>query len=134
MTNTLKVIRPFMAVEENDVFEKTEDGLYDCSYSTDETIVNTSNISDYVYNSSFKITEDYAQTLINLGYLEEVKESKQSFVNVFDEIDNLYTTYASELENLDKDLKGSPACLKIEKQTVLENLMKVLAYLQSLKK
>ena len=44
MTNTLKVIRPFMAVEENDVFEKTEDGLYDCSYSTDETIVNTSNM------------------------------------------------------------------------------------------
>jgi hypothetical protein len=42
--------------------------------------------------------------------------------------------YNEELGNIDDDMADEPACLKVEKETVLRNMIKVLEHLNSLKK
>ena len=78
---------------------------------------------------------NYAVRLV-FGYLEEVNENenKTSFVNVFDEIDTLLEKYKKGMENLEEDMIGLPACVKVEKETVLSNLITLLEHLKSLKK
>ena len=71
--------------------------------------------------------------MIKAGILENAKTDK-SFVNVFDEIDNMINTYSTELKNIDKDMANSPECLKVEKTTVLQNLIKTLDHLKTLRK
>lgn len=136
MTDKLKVIKPFFAMEEGDVFEKTESGSYVSSYKSENTLANDmfddSNDFRSSYTSKFEISEDYARALIKLGHLEEVK--KNQFTNVFDEIEKLAKLYDTELDNLEKDYEDAPACLKVEKETVLRNMLKVLEHLHSLKK
>ena len=88
------------------------------------------------YKSEFRISAEYAEDLIEEGYLEEVNEneSKTSFVNVFDEIDTLLEKYKKGMDNLEEDCVGLPACVKVEKETVLSNLITLLEHLKSLKK
>lgn len=135
MANTLKVIKPFFVMEIGDTFNKTEDGMYESVYS--ETNTNGSVEGDDIrasYTSRFAITEDYAKELVVEGYLAEEKENPTRYINVFDEIDRLIDVYQTELKNLDKDMKDCPACIKVEKETVLTNMSTVLNYLASLKK
>lgn len=134
MTNTLKVMKPFFVMEEGDTFEKTENGSYRSEYSSSYSVAGSDVDADSVYNSSYEISESYAKALLNEGILEEVKPKRDSFVNVFDEIENLLKTYNADLCKLDEDMKDAPACLKVEKETVLRNMSKLLDHLYSLKK
>ena len=72
------------------------------------------------------------------GYLENADEdnnSKQStFVNIFDEIDNLLSKYKRDLDNINEDTINLPICVKVERETVLNNLCTLLEHLKSLKK
>ena len=136
MTKTLKVIKPFFVMEEGDTFERIENGNYvseaNSKYELANDIFDENNDFYSEYNSRFEISEDYAKALVKLGHLEEMHDEK--FVNVFDEIEKLAKIYDDELDNLEKDLKDAPACLKVEKETVLRNMLKVLEHLRSLKK
>lgn len=138
MTKTLKVIKPFFVMEVGDIFERTDDNSYVSCVNNEFTLANDmfdgNNDFRSTYNSRFEISEDYAKALIQLGHLEEIKDKDSSFVNVFDEIEKLAKTYDDELDTLDKDYENAPACLKVEKETVLRNILKVLEHLHSLKK
>jgi len=136
MSNILRVIDPFFITEVGDTFTLSEDGdTYEFQKNEefhkagDESDINSS------YSATFKISTDYAKQLIKDGYLEEVspKENK-SFVNVFDEIDNLIKRYAEQLSNIDLDMADQPQCVKVEKTTVLTNILSVLNHLKELRK
>lgn len=140
MTKTLKVVKPFYVMEVDDTFELSEDGQsYVSKYNTEYSSANSDgdNVVEAKYNSIFTISVEYAEELVMGGYLEEVtpvaeKKEDSTFVNVFSEIDSLMSKYAKELSQLnDQDL---PACMKVEKETVLRNMIKVLDHLKSLKK
>ena len=110
------------------LFEKNEE-FYKVANDTTSEVKSS-------FNSVFSISEDYAGQLIEDGVLEEVNEKKvqRDFVNVFDEIDGLIVKYAGELEELDTKNDNAPECVRLEKRTVLTNLLKVLNYLKNLKK
>ena len=136
MSNILRVIDPFFITEVGDTFTLSEDGdTYEFQKNEefhkagDESDINSS------YSATFKISLDYAEQLIHDGYLEEVspKENK-SFVNVFDEIDKLIKRYDDQLNNIDLDLADQPQCVKVEKTTVLTNILSVLNHLKELRK
>lgn len=137
MTNTLKVIKPFFVMEEGDTFEKMDNGMYRSEYSEKFELANPlfDNLNDFnsSYKSTFDISEDYAKALIELGNLEEVGKDEK-FVNVFDEIERLAKEYNDELDNIDETYKNHPACVKVEAETVLRNMLKLLEHLHSLKK
>lgn len=130
MAKVLKVKVPFSSLEVGDTFEKRGD-VYVSEYTRNDEFFKDSEYSS-VYSSTYTISESYAKALCAIGYLEEVTPAKKS--NVFDEIDKLMDSYKEDLENLDSDMKSSPACLKIEKKTVLENLCKLLEHLSSLRR
>lgn len=138
MAKTLRVIDPFFVSELGDMFEYSNDTKMYISKRKEEFFDEDNHLNSEIkssFSSEFQISEDYAKTLIEEGYLEPADEdNKQPFVNIFDEIDNLLNTYKRNLENLDEDMKGLPACLKTEKETVLTNLITVLKHLKSLKK
>lgn len=138
MAKTLRVIDPFFVMDLGDTFEYSEETKMYVSkhkedfYKTDDGDVNEIKSS---YNSEFQISPEYAQSLIKDGYLEEVsKAEKSTFVNIFDEIDTLLVRYKSGLETLEKDTVGLPACVKVEKEAVLTNLVTLLEHLKGLKK
>lgn len=136
MSKTLQVIEPFLFMNVGDIFELSKDGN---SYivETNEEVHNNM-VSDTIessYYSKFTISIDYARQLIVDGYLCEVSDDNSTkFVNVFDEINTLLDKYNTELNNVDSEFEKSPACLKVEKVTVLKNLIKVLNHLKNLKK
>lgn len=132
MTNILEVVSPFSLMVEGDRFEKTDRGSYIHTYGgTNESVCKDGSCTN-TYTFCYEISEEYAKILKENGCLKEVSDTKR--VNVFDEITNLIDLYSNELSTIDKDMKDSPACLKIERQTVLENMIKVLGHLKSLKK
>lgn len=134
MANTLKVIKPFFVMEEGDTFKKTEDGSYVSEYSSSYSISDGKTEGDSEYTSRYKISEGYANLLMKNGFLSETSSKKNEFVNVFDEIEKLLGAYADDLRSLEDDMKDAPACLKVEKETVLRNMSKLLDHLYSLKK
>jgi hypothetical protein len=140
MTKTLRVIEPFFVMELGDMFEYSEDSKMYVSVHNEDFYNNDNNSSvDSIkssYSSEFQISVDYAKTLIKEGYLEEVPEAEKNtnFVNIFDEIDNLLTKYKSGLKTIEKDMAELPACVKVERQTVLTNMITLLEHLKSLKK
>lgn len=141
MCKFLKVIRPFFVMEPGDTFELSQDEQsYISKYSEQHSENNDANNSvTSKYQSEYTISIDFANALIKEGFLEEytppvTSYSNDKFINVFDEIDDLLKDYTDELKNLDDDMANMPACLKVEKQTVLTNLINMLNYLKSLKK
>lgn len=137
MSKILRVIDPFFVMEIGDTFELSEDGKEYVSHHNEEfhTAKEDGEINS-TYDSTFKISLKWAQQLIEDGYLEEVEETKNStpFVNVFDEIDRLIEKYETEAAELKNSKELIPECLKVEKTTVLTNLLSVLNYLKSLRK
>lgn len=138
MAKTLRVINPFFVMNTGDTFEYSEDAkMYISKYKEefykldDNTDVNEIKSS---YNSEFHISTEYASSLIADGYLEEVNETDKPFVNIFDEIDNLLNKYKKGLSTLDEDTMDLPACVKVERESVLTNLITLLEHLKSLKK
>lgn len=139
MAKTLRVIDPFFVMELGDLFEYSEDSKMYVSVHNEDFYNTDGNSVDSVkssYNSEFSISPDYAKTLIKEGYLEEVSETEKStnFVNIFDEIDNLLAKYKTGLKTIEKDMAELPACVRVERQTVLTNMITLLEHLKSLKK
>lgn len=141
MSKVLKVIKPFFVLDKDDTLELSQDGTtYSSVYKeqTSQSDDGSSNIQS-TYTSEYTISIDYAKMLIEEGFLEEVKRTepivdKRDFVNVFEEIDMLIEDYTEALNNIDDEMANMPACLKVERKTVLDNLLTVLTHLKSLKK
>ena len=137
MAKTLRVIESFFVMEVGDTFEWDEkENMYISNHSEEfhKTDDENSEISSS-YNANFSISADYAKGLIADGYLEEVtSDGKKSFTNVFDEISRLYKKYDDERKNLQEDMADMPECLKVERATVLSNILSVLDHLARLKK
>lgn len=138
MAKILRVIDPFFVMELGDTFQYSEEnGAYvskhhEDFYKSDNNSVNEIKSS---YNSEFMISEEYAESLIKEGYLEEVDNIPTTpFVNIFDEIDNLLIKYNNGLKTIEEDMAELPTCVKVERQTVLTNLITMLEHLKSLKK
>lgn len=138
MAKTLRVIDPFFIMELGDTFEYDEQTKMYKSSHNEEFYKTTDGKIDNIkssYNSEFQISVEYAEDLIKQGYLEVVEEEKKSqFVNIFDEIDNLLAKYQKGLETLDEDTVELPACVKVERESVLTNLVTLLKHLKGLKK
>lgn len=137
MTKTLNVIKPFFVMEPGDTFELSQNGNYVSSYSSEYVGSDENDEISSSYSSNYEISPAYAKSLIEDGYLEENNETtlaSKNYVNVFDEIEKLTKMYSDELNNLASDYMEAPACLKVEKETVLTNMLKVLEHLHSLKK
>lgn len=138
MAKQLIVIKPFYMMEVGDILELNSKGTeYVSSYN--EEMDNSADDGADVYgsySSTFKISAAYAKDLIDRGYLKSADEDPKNtqFVNVFTEIDNLLDKYQDEMDNLDEDFATMPQCLKVEKATVLDNMITVLKHLKNLKK
>lgn len=135
MNKVLHVIQPFFTVEVGDTFEYDNNTDMYVAQRTEEFHKTDDSDSELrsVFNSNFAISADYAKELIADGYLEDVMD-KKTFTNVFDEIQRLSDKYSDELKNLQEDMAGMPECLKVERTTVLNNILSVLDHLKSLKK
>jgi hypothetical protein len=138
MAKVLRVINPFFVMELGDTFEySNESKMYVSKHQEEFYKADDDSINEIksTYSSDFQISVDYAKTLIDEGYLEEVSEKADTtFVNIFDEIDTLLAKYKTGLATIDKDMAELPACVKIERQTVLSNMITLLEHLKSLKK
>lgn len=134
MKKTLRVIEPFFTAEIGDTFILDENGLY-CLQRTEEFHkAGDSEELNATFSSTFNISKSYANELIKEGYLEEAQKDIKPFVNIFEEIDNLIQKYEKDLKNVPEDMKDAPECLKVEKVSVLKNILKVLQHLKDLKK
>lgn len=136
MTKTLKVIEPFCTMSVGDKLELSKDGNnYEYSRSDE---FNKIGKDGETYSSSFestmKFSPAFVKELIRNGFLVEETTDKQEFVNIFTEIDNLLNHYTEELSSINTNMKGCQECVKLEKTTVLNNLITLLTYLKGLKK
>jgi hypothetical protein len=137
MAKTLTVIDPFFVMEAGDTFEWNEDDNMYVANHAEEFHKSDDSDSEIrsTYQSNFAISVDYAKELITDGYLEETSnEPKKAFTNVFDEINRLIDKYEDEKNNLQEDMANMPECLKVERATVLNNVLSVLDHLKELKK
>lgn len=137
MAKTLRVIEPFFVMEIGNTFEYSEDTkMYVSKYKEEFYKTDSERVEDIKssYNSEFQISTEYAYELIKDGYLEEADEVDKPFVNIFDEINTLLERYENGLKTLEEDTVGLPACVKVEKEAVLTNLVTLLKHLKSLKK
>ena len=137
MAKTLQVTDPFFIAELGDMFELNENGDYSLEKNEEFYKIaddKTSKVQSSC-SSTFVISAEYAEKLVKDGYLEEMFENKsdnREFVNVFDEINDLISKYEIELSQIANE--DAPMCVKVEKQTVLNNLITVLNHLKDLKK
>lgn len=137
MAKTLRVIDSFFVMEIGDTFEwDDEQNMYVAEREEEFHKTDDSNSElRSSYSSNFAISADYAKDLIADGYLEEATtDGKKTFTNVFDEIDRLTNKYEDEKANLNEDMANMPECLKVERATVLNNILSVLDHLKGLKK
>lgn len=138
MIKTLKVVEPVFNLSTGDVLELSEDGskyVYEVNENSSNSFDDGST-HDVSFSSTVSISPEYAMELIDDGILENGLQQKtnEDFKNVFSEIDAMIEGYNDQLDRLDDDFKDKPACMKVEKQTVLSNLVKVLIHLRNLKK
>lgn len=137
MAKVLRVIEPFFDMDVDDTFVLSDDAKFYVFEKNEEFHTNSSEIEDLTSSlkSTFKISTKWAKQLVEDGYLEEVNEKTNSkFVNVFDEIEKLLNAYQEELKLIPETMKESPECLRVERTTVLMNMIKVLSYLKTLRK
>lgn len=137
MAKVLRVIEPFFDVDIDDTFVLSDDAKFYVFEKNEEFHTNSSETEDLTSSlkSTFKISIKWAKQLVEDGYLEEVNEKASTkFVNVFDEIEKLLNAYQEELKLIPETMKESPECLKVERTTVLMNMIKVLSYLKTLRK
>ena len=137
MAKVLRVIEPFFDVDIDDTFVLSDDAKFYVFEKNEEFHTNSSETEDLTSSlkSTFKISIKWAKQLVEDGYLEEVNEKTNTkFVNVFDEIEKLLNAYQEELKLIPETMKESPECLRVERTTVLMNMIKVLSYLKTLRK
>lgn len=133
MNKTLKVITPFLHLTPGDTFELDRNGNYVAEHNEEFDRDDTCGDFKSSFSSKFVISKEYAKELVDNDILDDSSQEKP-FVNVFDEIDDMLNQYTTDLKNLDNDMKDSPECLKVERTTVLRNLIKTLNYLKDLRK
>lgn len=138
MSKILRVIEPFFVLNVDDTLTLAEGGKFYIAEHNEEFRGNSEN-ADLMssYKASFTISTKWAKQLIEDGFLEEVIEKQNNdkkFVNVFDEIDNLLENYQEDLNNINNDMADEPECVRVEKTTVLTNIIKVLNHLKTLRK
>lgn len=133
MTKTFNVIKPFMHLVPGDTFELNKDGSYTAKHH--DEFNHTDDTGDYKssFTSEITVSTDYINNLVDDGIVYAY-EPKKPFVNVFNEIDNMLDAYTKDLKSIDTDMNNAPECLKVEKTTVLKNLIKTLNYLKNLRK
>ena len=139
MSKTLQVVEPFFTLDAGDILEYSDSKKMYILEKNEEFHKHGDDSEDVnsTYSSTFTISVDYAKELIKHGLLEEVMEDPiptKGFTNIFTEIDNLLYKYTKELNNVDAEMENMPQCLKVEKITVLKNIIEVLNHLKSLKK
>lgn len=136
MNKNLKVIEPFFGLETGDILSLDKNGMYVSEYNSEYHENDEDDTAYASYNSKCSISPAYAKTLLADGYIEEVPDATKTdnFVNVFDEIDDMIHTYSNDLNELETKTSDMPEALKVEKKTVLMNLVKALSHLKSLRK
>lgn len=141
MAKTLRVINPFFIMEVGDTLELSDNEEFYVAEHNEEFHKHGDDSEDInsTFHSEFTVSLDYAKQLIEEGYLEVddnngKKAESSSFVNIFTEIDTLLDSYNNELKNINEDYANMPECMKVEKATVLKNMIKLLEHLKSLKK
>lgn len=130
MTKSLKVIKKGLSLEVGDILTLSEDNKFYIFEYTDN--LHNEDNATYSCSTVCRITTEYAKLLVKEGYLVEVDD--KPFVNIFDEISNLMKVYRTQLDEVLAQNGDYPMCLKVEKQTVLSNMIKLLMHLNSLKK
>ena len=133
MTKTFNVIKPFMHLVPGDTFELNKDGSYTAKHH--DEFNHTDDTGDYKssFTSEITVSTDYINNLVDDGIVY-ADEPKKPFVNVFNEIDKMLDAYTKDLNSIDTDMGNAPECLKVEKTTVLKNLITTLNYLKNLRK
>nr|DAU12217.1 MAG TPA: hypothetical protein [Caudoviricetes sp.] len=136
MTKKIKVISPFYGLEVGDTLTLSDDGkMYLLEVHKG---VNSETGLQSTFDFVFKIGASKAKELVELGtfaYVEEEKEKKSSsFVNVFDEIDNLLEEFQEEAKKFVNANEDKPSWLQKEHSNVIESNIDLLMYLKSLKK
>lgn len=139
MIENLKVIKNFDQMEVGDIYNfSDEDNAYVCEINNDNSYVDARSGATMQSKNSYKheISQAYAEKLIDLGYLVPVTKKTDSaeYKNVFSEMESLQNSYIEDLKNLDEKYKDQPACVKLEAETVLTNMIKLIDHLLSLKK
>jgi hypothetical protein len=140
MAKTLRVVEPFLVLMTGDMFEYDEETNMYVSQRKEEYYENGDSHSKQIkstFSTNFSISPEYAKDLINEGIIEEATETEQNktpFVNIFDEIDTLLARYTEQLNDVEENSNDIPACMKIERETVLNNMITLLKHLKSLKK
>ena len=136
MAKTLRVIDTFFCMEIGDTVEWDDNTQMYVAEHSEEFHKSDDSDSELrsSYQSNFAISADYAKELIADGYLEVVGAEKKVFMNVFDEIGRLTEKYNDELKNLNEDMANMPECMKVERTTVLNNMLSLLNHLAGLKK
>ena len=112
MTKTLNVIKPFMHLVPGDTFELNEDGSYTAKQHDEFTRTDDSGDFKSSLTSEFTVSADYMKEMAEEGIVD-MNEPKKPF---------------------DSDMDNAPECLKVEKTTVLKNLIKTLNHLKNLRK
>lgn len=136
MAKILKVTKPFSILEVGDTLELSDNGKTYVA-KKEETFDNgcvDGELFSALFNSSLSLSKAYVDTLIESGLLEEVYDKKQDFVNVFDEINRLIVRYTKEYKEADENANNLPAVVRLERMTVLNNMINVLNHLNNLKK
>lgn len=137
MNKTLQVQKDFDQARVGDIYNLSEDGKsYVYESVEDNSYVDARTGSTISSKNSYRneISEAYAEKLLSLGYLSAVEDKQKEYKNVFHEMEHLRDTYIENLKNLDEDYKDQPACVKIEAETVLSNMIKLCDHLLSLQK
>lgn len=137
MNKTLQVQKDFDQAKVGDIYNLSEDGKsYVYESVEDNSYVDARTGSTISSKNSYKneISEAYAEKLLSLGYLSAVEDKQKEYKNVFHEMERLRNTYIENLKNLDEDYKDQPACVKVEAETVLSNMIKLCDHLLSLQK
>ena len=139
MDKNLKAIKSFDQTKAGDTYKLSEDGkTYVCQVNYDNSYFDTrtGNVMRSKNSYIHEISIEYAKKLIESGYLAPVtkKTDCTEYKNVFDEIERLLDTYTKDLSDLDDTYKDQPACTKLEAETVLTNMIKVLNHLLTLKR
>lgn len=137
MNKTLQVQKDFDQARVGDIYNLSEDGKsYVYESVEDNSYVDARTGSTISSKNSYRneISEAYAEKLLSLGYLSAVEDKQKEYKNVFHEMEHLRDIYIENLKNLDEDYKDQPACVKVEAETVLSNMIKLCDHLLSLQK
>ena len=137
MDKNLKAIKSFDQTKAGDIYQLSEDGkTYTCQVNYDNSYIDTrtGNIMQSKNSYTHEISTEYAKKLVESGYLSAAENKQNEYKNVFHEMEHLRDTYIENLKNLDEDYKDQPACVKVEAETVLSNMIKLCDHLLSLQK